>query len=230
MVGTDSDSTPPALDAAPSLDVPAFLPVPVTEGPALDTAAPTGNLSEIPVHDESVSDSPPTPVPASLGSPVLGGPVVGAFVDSSSAPIILPASLPPPVRLPTPPVVSPAQAPVPQLETTSSSDTAAKDVAATAELKDMVITSDGNDDDAASAYEDITIIDDAMYELVYYEEETVLDDLNGSSHHSHQSHSLAPQNVPGVGVTKEEPEGRFVQMEGMELLLANIRAKVPTAN
>jgi hypothetical protein len=68
----------------------------------------------------------------------------------------------------------------------------------------------------ASEYDEVSILDDEIYEITYYEDETVLDD----SQHNREMQQFAPSSAPPL----PSPQIRLV---GMDMLMANIRTRVP---
>lgn len=71
-------------------------------------------------------------------------------------------------------------------------------------------------DDASECYDEVSILDDEIYEITYYEDETVLDD----SQHRQEMQHFAPSSAPPM----PSPQIRLV---GMDVLMANIRTRVP---
>jgi hypothetical protein len=73
-----------------------------------------------------------------------------------------------------------------------------------------------HDDDASANYDEISILDDEIYEITYYEDETVLDE----SEHKRGMQQFAPSSAPPLPLPQ-------IKLVGMDVLMANIRTRVP---
>jgi len=230
---TTARVAPKAL-ALPSR-VPTKLPVVATISTTTIDPVPPSVCNTAPAPSPEQAESKMVPVPvlgspappaAAVSRPVLGAPVIAptptpAVLGAPVAPV--PAPAPVHVRTPAPALAS-TPAPVVQLPVpVPDNDQDEYDEDEYEEVVTYYVEEEEVEDDAgASEYDEITILDDDVYDIVYYEEETVLDD----SQHSRSSMQQHFAARPTAGPTAAAP----IKMEGMELLMANIRAKVPAVH
>ncbi|CAB9510898.1 expressed unknown protein [Seminavis robusta] len=87
-------------------------------------------------------------------------------------------------------------------------------------------------DDAVSEYEEMTILDDQMYDVSYFEEETVLDERSYDVGSYFEEETVLDESVHQRDMMQQRGQFRneaatspTIKMEGMDLLMANIRQR-----
>jgi len=235
---------PEIIDVPEKIDDSVSFIEPETEEPAVvDELTRASETSEDSIMTALASATTTPVLFPSVGAPVVGTPVLGGRVPDApiaDIPLTTRSTLPFPVRLPTPAVITrddyPVVAKAGEEKEKMDDSNIMKQLETSNEPSFEEVEKTGGplgQDENNTEYEEITVIDDAIYEIVYFEDETLdssnhSKSLDGSSHHN--QNKLAPHLASKRSGPAPEKVTGGIKIQGMELLMANLQAKVATYN